>query len=59
MAVTPDVKLEWVKRTPWISPEDISKKARVNGSLGPRMKVCGLWNYFKDTTYELREALSH
>lgn len=57
MAVTPDVKFEWVKRTPCRSPAEVSKKARVNGSLGPGVEVCGLQNYFKETTYGLREVL--
>lgn len=41
MAVTPDVKFKWVKRTPCKSPEGVSEKARVKGWLGPEVEVRG------------------
>lgn len=59
MAVTPDVKFEWVKRTPCKSPEDVSKKARVKGSLGPGVDVRILQNHLRETTYEREEAPPH
>jgi len=59
IAVTPEVKFKWVKRTPCKSPEDVSKKARVNRSLGPEIEVRGLQNQFKETTYALKRELPH
>ena len=59
MAVTPDVKWEWVKRTPCKSPEDVSEKVRVNGSLGPKVEVRGLRGCLEDMTHELKAGLPH